>query len=550
EGNELPLSFAQERMWFIDRLEPGTANYNLTHELRLLGPLDVGALEQALGEIVRRHEPLRTLIVEQGDERLVQRVMDPEPFHLPITPLLEDDPLAEAQRRAWEFARRPFDLARGPLFRAELLRIGEGDHALVMATHHVASDGWSHGIFYRELTALYAAFAEGRPSPLADLPVRYADYAAWQRAWLTGEVLERQVGWWRERLAGAPAMLELPTDRPRPPVQSFRGARHPLSLTVDESDAVHALARAEGATPFMVLLAAFQAVLARWSGQTDVVVGTPVAGRTRHETEGLIGLFVNTLALRGDLSGDPGFRALLARVREATLGAYVHQEVPFERLVEELQPERSLGHAPVFQVMFTLQNMPGGAAGFPGLELRGLGLTDQVAKFDLTLDVAPRPDGSFAGSLEYAADLFDAATAERFAAHFRTLLAAALASPATPISALPLMDGDAREAVLGLSAGPRAEFDASRTVAARFASRAAAAPEAAAVDLGGRTLTYALLDRLSNRVARLLQSRGVGPETPVAMVMERSLESVLAFIGVLKAGGFVVPVDPEFPAER
>ncbi|HET7230631.1 MAG TPA: amino acid adenylation domain-containing protein [Longimicrobium sp.] len=560
EGNDLPLSFAQERMWFIDRLEPGGAAYNLTHVVRFAGALDVAAMERAMGEIIRRHEPLRTLIRaretddagrQDGDGRLVQHVLEPEPFHLPVIPLPDDGDAEDAARlRAEAFARTPFDLARGPVLRAELLRIAAADHVLLVATHHVAADGWSMGIFFRELAALYAESVEGRPAALPDLPVRYADYAAWQRAWLTGERLERQVGWWRERLAGAPAVLELPTDRPRPPVQSFRGARWPVSLSVDEAAAVHSLSRAEGATPFMVLLAAFQAVLARWSGQHDVVVGTPVAGRTRAETEGLIGLFVNTLALRGDLSGDPAFRALLARVREATLGAYVHQEVPFERLVEELRPERSLGHAPVFQAMFTFLNTPGGGTGFPGLEIRPFGVEDEVAKFDLTLALGPRPDGTIGGSLEYAADLFDATTAERIASHFRTLLMAALRAPATPISALPLIGGAERDQLLRLSAGPAVAVDASRTVADLLAAHAAATPEAVAVEIAGDVLTYAELDARANRLARLLRARGVGPETPVALFLERSLETVVAWAGVLKSGGFAVPVDPADPAER
>jgi amino acid adenylation domain-containing protein len=560
EGNDLPLSFAQERMWFLDRLDPGTAAYNLTHALRLAGALDVAALERALAELVRRHEPLRTVFRGGGaGERPVQHVLDPGPFHLPVVDLAaEVDPLAAARARAAEFAARRFDLERGPVFRAELLRLrdgekdaaGDAEHALLISLHHVAGDGWSNGIFFGELATLYAAYAEGRESPLPELPVRYADYAAWQREWLDGAVLERQLAWWRDQLAGAPAVLELPADRPRPALQSFRGARVPIELSPEESDALHAFARAEGATVFMVLLAAFQAVLARWSGQDDVVVGTPVAGRTRHETERLVGLFVNTLALRGDLSGDPGFHALLGRVREATLGAYVHQELPFERLVEAIQPERSLGHAPVFQVMCTLQNAPGSGVAFPGLEITPLGLEEEVAKFDLTLALGPHPDGWLRGGLEYAVDLFDAATAERMAAHLRTLLFAALNAPHTPITALPLVDEAERAAILRLSAGPSPAPLSARSVVDHLASRTAAAPDTVAAEFGDDALTYAELAARADRLAQLLRSRGAGCDTGVALLLERSLESVVAWAGVLRAGAFAVPIDPEHPAER
>ncbi|MDB4948389.1 MAG: tycC3 [Gemmatimonadetes bacterium] len=548
EGSDLPLSFAQERMWFIDRLGPGAGAYTIAPAVRLTGALHLPALERALGEVVRRHEPLRTAFPER-DGRPVQRVAPAEAFHLPILPFDGDD--AELSRRATELGAQPFDLERGPLFRAALLRLGEAEHVLLLAMHHAVSDGWSMGILFRELAALYAAFAEGRPSPLPDLPVRYSDYAVWQRAWLTGDVLAAQVAWWRERLAGAPALLELPADRPRPAVQSYRGARHDFALGATVAASVDALARAEGATPFMVLLAAFQAVLARWSGQADVVVGTPVAGRTRRETEGLIGLFVNTLALRGDLRGDPAFRELLARVREATLGAFAHQDVPFERLVEELQPARSLGHSPVFQVMFAFQNVPeAGGEAFPGLEVAGVARQGSTSQVDLTLTLAPGEDGGLHGTLEYATDLFDAATAERFAGQFATLLEAALRDPAAPVSALPLLRPDERADMLRLAAGPLLDADPPETVVDAFAAYAAAVPDAIAAELGESTVTYAELDARSNRLARLLRSRGVGPESPVALFLERSLETVVAWAGVLKAGGFVVPVDPDYPAER
>jgi amino acid adenylation domain-containing protein len=550
-GNDLPLSFAQERLWFIDRLEPGGAAYNISVALRLTGGLNISALERALGEIVRRHEPLRTALVEV-DGRPVQRVQ-PRSFALPLADLASnDDALNEAAHRADQLAAEPFDLARGPLFRAELLRLGEQDHALLLAMHHAASDGWSMGILFRELAALYAAFADGRPSPLPPLPIRYADYAAWQREWLSGDALSTRLGWWRERLVGAPELLTLPTDRPRPAVQSGRGAQHPVRIDPDLADAVRSLARAEGATPFMVLLAAFQTVLARWSGQHDVVVGTPVAGRTRRETEGLIGLFVNTLALRGDLHGDPTFRELLARVRETTLGAYAHQDVPFERLVGELRPERSLAHSPVFQAMLSFENVPGagGDGGFAGLRIEPLPRGHAVARFDVTLALAPHADGGFAGALEYATDLFDAATAARLASHVGTLLAAAVREPGTPLSALPLMRADDHAEGLRLAEGTPVDADAAPGVLSLFAEQVRRAPHAVAAELGGSSITYAELDARSNQLARLLRSRGVGPETPVAVLVERSLHLPVAVVGVLKAGGFYVPVDPDDPDDR
>ncbi|HYH79110.1 MAG TPA: amino acid adenylation domain-containing protein, partial [Longimicrobium sp.] len=346
----LPLSFAQERLWFLDRLEPGSTTYNIPAAWRLGGALDAAALERALGEIVRRHEALRTVFAEV-DGSPVQVIAPFGGFALPVEDLSGDsDREAALGRRAGEEARRAFDLSAGPLFRAALLRLGDEDHVLLLSMHHIVTDGWSMGVLFRELSALYAAYREGGESPLADLAVQYADHAVWQREQLEGEVLDRQLSYWRERLAGAPELLELPADRPRPPVQTYRGASVPVQLSPELLERLQALGRSEGATLYMTLLGAFQVLLSKYSGSEDVVVGSPIAGRTRGEVEELIGLFLNTLVLRTDLSGDPSFRELLGRVREATLGAYEHQEVPFEKLVAELQPERSLSHSPLFQV--------------------------------------------------------------------------------------------------------------------------------------------------------------------------------------------------------
>src|SRR5215218_251271 len=364
EGGVFPLSFAQLRMWLLDRLEPGATAYNLAFAWRLRGPLDASALERAVAEIVRRHETLRTRVELREGEPV--QVVDPfAGWTLPVVdrPIPESDREAEYQRLATEEMARPMDIEAGPLFRATLVRAADDDALFLWTVHHAMSDGWSTGVFDRELKALYEAFAAGRESPLAPLPLQYGDYAAGQRERLSGEALRVEAQWWKDQLAGAPALLELPTDRPRPAARSDRGETFGFELPEDVGARVEALARREGASAFMVLLAAFQAVLSRWSGQDDVLVGTPIANRPTPEVEGLIGYFANTLVLRGDLSGDPSFRALLARVRETTLGAYDHQELPFEKLVEELNPERSLSHTPLFQVAFVLQNLGAASAG-------------------------------------------------------------------------------------------------------------------------------------------------------------------------------------------
>ncbi|HVH12624.1 MAG TPA: condensation domain-containing protein, partial [Longimicrobium sp.] len=425
---DLPLSSAQERLWFLDRLEGGSAFYNIPLAIRLSGTLDGAALERALGGIVRRHEVLRTTLREAGGAA-VQVIAPFTGFHLPVEDLsgmADGAREAEVERRARESAARPFDLAAGPLFRATLLRISADEHVLLICMHHVVSDGWSLGVLLRDLSALYAAalnggVLDGADSPLPEPAVQYADYAVWQRDLLRGEVLDRQLGWWKGRLAGAPTLLELPTDRPRPPVQSHRGAREALAISPALTERLTALGRGEGATLYMVLLGAFQVLLAKYSGAEDVVVGSPIAGRTRRETEVLIGFFANTLALRTELGGDPAFREVLRRVRDVTLGAFEHQEVPFEKLVAELQPERSMSHAPIFQVMFTLQDGDESGIDLPGLRLEAVPATQETTRFDLALSLVTGSEG-VQGSLEYATDLFDAATIRRMAGHLERVL--------------------------------------------------------------------------------------------------------------------------------
>jgi amino acid adenylation domain-containing protein len=547
----LPLSFAQARLWFIDQLEPGSAAYNIPYALRLRGRVDAGVLERVLTETVRRHEALRTRFASVGGEPA--QVIDPAgPVRLTLADLagLSGDEREAAVRELAEAeARRPFDLAAGPLLRSTLARVGNQEHVLLFTLHHIVSDGWSTGILVREVSALYDAFARGLPSPLPELPVQYADFAAWQRAWLAGEVLDAQLGWWKERLAGAPPLLELPTDRPRPPAPDNLGASRPFALSEELSRGLAELSRREGATLFMTLLAAFQALLGRYAGQDEVVVGSPIAGRTRAEVEGLIGFFANTLPLRTDLSGDPAFRELLGRVREASLGAYAHQDVPFERLVEELQPERTLAHSPLFQVMFLLLNTERGGLAMGEVEIEPVEIGSATAKFDLLLGLAEQ-GGRIGGAMEFRTELFDAATIDRMLGHLRTLLEAAVRDPGARISRLPLLGADERARVVEEWNATAAGYPAERCVHDLFAAAAARTPHAPAIVFRGETVTFRALDERSNRLARHLRRLGVGPDSRVGISLERGPEMMAAVLGVLKAGGAYVPVDPAYPAER
>ncbi|HEU0054821.1 MAG TPA: amino acid adenylation domain-containing protein, partial [Longimicrobium sp.] len=547
----LPLSFTQERLWFLDRLEPGSAVYNIPMARRLGGALDEAALERALGEIVRRHEALRTVFAEVGGSP-VQVIAPFGGFALPVEDLsgLSDaDREAAVRRRAREEAARPFDLAAGPLFRAALLRLGAEDHVLLLSMHHIVSDGWSMGVLFRELSALYEAYREGGESPLPELPLQYADYAVWQREQLEGKVLDLQLAYWRERLAGAPELLELPTDHPRPAVQTFRGATVPLELSLELLERLRALGRNEGATLYMALLGAFQVLLSKYSGSDDIVVGSPTAGRTRAEVEELIGFFVNTLVLRTDVSGDPSFREVLRRVREATLGAYEHQEVPFERLVAELQPERSRSHAPLFQVSFTMDAVQYAGGGLAGLSVQGAGTELEVAKLDLSLTLIATPQG-MRGGLTYSTDLFEPGTIERMARHLERVLEQVAADASVRLSRVDLLGEAERTLVLEAWNDTAAEVPADRCIHALFEAQAARTPEAVAVLFEGARLTYGELDARANRLAHYLVRRGVRPETRVGVCLERGPEMVVAILAVLKAGGAYVPLDPAYPPER
>ncbi|HEV2859768.1 MAG TPA: amino acid adenylation domain-containing protein, partial [Pyrinomonadaceae bacterium] len=445
----LPLSFAQQRLWFLDQLEGGNPIYNLPTALRLRGALDVGALRRTLNEIVRRHESLRTVFRADGGEP-AQVILPEQPVEMPLLNLAElpeAEREAEAERLARAEAREGFDLARGPLLRAALLRLRDDEHVLLFTMHHIVSDGWSSGVLVREVAALYEAYARGAESPLPELPVQYADYAVWQRRWLRGEVLERQLAYWEKQLDGRPAVLEFPTDHPRPAVLTFRGAALNFELPEQLTEELRALGRREGVTLYMTLLAAFQTLLSRYTGQHDIVVGSPIANRRRREIEPLIGFFVNTVVLRTDLSGDPSFRQLLGRVREVTLGAYAHQDVPFELLVERLQPERDLSRTPLFQMMFALQNAPGDELKLPGLALGRMDVAGDTTHFDLTLQLEESERG-LAGVVEYSLDLFEEESIRLLTRRLQSLLEGVAADPDARVSALPLFTDDEERQLL------------------------------------------------------------------------------------------------------
>ncbi|NNC02670.1 amino acid adenylation domain-containing protein, partial [Corallococcus exiguus] len=544
-------SFAQARLWFLDRYAPGDVTYNLPAAVRLEGELDVATLENSLLVLAARHDALRTSFREQ-DGRPLQVIASFASLPLArvsLESLPADTREAEASRLAHEEARRPFVLTQGPLVRATLLTLDERTHVLVLVMHHAVSDGTSMAVLVREMSALYAALLEGGPSPLRALKVAYADYAEWQRESLDGAALASHLDYWRQQLSGAPRLLELATDRPRPPERGTQGARVPVVLDSRLAEAVRALAISEGVTPFMVLLAAFQAVLARRSGQDDVSVGTAIAGRERAELQGLVGFFVNTLVMRTRLSGAPTFRELLGRVRATAMGAYAHQEVPFEKLVEALQPTRERGHTPLFQVMFIHQGAQVGAPVLPGLQSRLLDVHSGTAMFDLTLSLSESARG-FEGWLEYATDLFDADTVALIAGHLRVLLEAAVADPSRQVDALPWLSADESEHLLALSRGPDIEFPSDATLSSRFAAQVARTPDAVALVAGDGRLTYRELRARARAVAHTLRQRGVGPESVVGLCVDRSVELAVGMLGILEAGAAYLPLDPAYPAQR
>ena len=548
---QLPLSYAQQRLWFLDQLESNSGFYNIPLALLLEGKLKIGALEKSLQEIINRHEALRTNFVTVEGQP-VQIIYPEKDWKLTIVKEQElIDSRGEKSLDQWlqNQSCQPFDLAHDPLIRATLVEVSETEHRLLVCLHHIVADGWSMKVFVRELTTLYSAYAKGLESTLSELPIQYGDFALWQRDWLQGDVLQNQLNYWQKQLADAPTLLSLPTDRPRPPEQRFIGTYQRFVLSSELSAGVNKLSRQQGATLFMTLLAAFNVLLYRYTGQTDIVVGTPTANRNRSELEGLIGFFVNTLVLRTDLAGNPSFNELLNQVQEKALEAYSYEDLPFEMLVEALQPERNLSHTPLFQVMFGLENET-----LRGIELEDVKVTHQVlenntAKFDLSLSIKQSKSG-LSGAWEYNTDLFDHSTIERLSAHFENLLEGIIANPEQPISQLPLLTEAEEQQILFDWNQTQVDYPQGLCLHQLFEQQVERNPEAIAVRLEHESLTYGELNQRANQLAHHLQSLGVKADQLVGILVERSLEMIVGIMGILKAGVAYVPLDVKYPQER
>jgi amino acid adenylation domain-containing protein len=555
DSNFFPLSFAQQRLWFLSQLEPNNPFYNQPTALRLTGQLNIAVLEQSLKEIIRRHETLRTTfaIVNGQPVQVINPAVD---LALPVVDLQALSPEIqeqEVQNLAAQEAQQPFNLDQGPLLRVTILRLSPVEHVVLFTTHHIVSDGWSLAILVQEIATLYAALACKNgisvSTLLPELPIQYADFAVWQRQWLTAEVLETQLSYWRKQLGNAPPLLDLSCDHPRPAILTYKGDTQSFLLSESLTKALKTLSQQEGVTLFMTLLTAFKVLLHRYSQQDDIVVGTPIANRNRAEIEGLIGFFVNTLVLRTNLAGNPSFRQLLRRVREVTLGAYAHQDLPFEQLVEELQPERHLNRNPLFDVMFALQNAPAQELKLPGLTLSSVSEENQTAIFDLTLSMTETEQG-LAGAMEYSTDLFDPSTIERMVGHFQVLLAAIVAEPEQCLSDLPLLTPVEQHQLLVEWNQTQAEYPLEKCIHELFEVQVERTPDAVAVVFDNQQLTYRELNTLANQLAHYLRSLGVTPEVLVGIWMERSLSMVIAILATLKAGGAYVPLDPTYPRDR
>ncbi|MDZ8224136.1 non-ribosomal peptide synthetase [Nostoc sp. ChiVER01] len=552
----LPLSYAQQRLWFLDQLEPNSASYNIPLALRLVGNLNQAALEQSLQEIIDRHEALRTNFITVDGQPLQiireQRTGNKEQGIVSIVNLKHlstNEQEITTQQLVQQEAIQPFDLANQELIRATLVLLNETEYVLLVCMHHVVSDGWSMGVFVQELAALYKAYSEGEPSPLAPLPIQYADFALWQRDWLQGDALQTQLNYWQQQLKDAPTLLSLPTDRPRPAVQTFAGATQEFPLSVELTNRLTKLSQEGGCTLFMTLLTAFDILLYRYTGQSDILVGTPIANRDRSEIEGLIGFFVNTLVMRTNLAGDPSFSELLGRVRQITLGAYTHQELPFEMLVEALQPERNLSHTPLFQVMFALQNAPMSKLELAGLTISFLTAESKTTKFDLSLSMYNSGTG-LVGVWEYSTDLFDSSTIERMTGHFVTLLEGIVANPKERISQLPMLTQVEQHQLLVEWNSTQVDYPFDKCIHELFEEQVKRTPDAVAIIFDNQQLTYQQLNCRANQLAHYLQSLGVKPDTLVGICVERSLLMVVGLLGILKAGGAYVPLDPDYPQER
>ncbi len=548
----VPLSFSQQRLWFLHQLEEsGSAFYSEPTFLQMLGLLNVVALEQSLNEIVRRHESLRTTF-ETVEGQPMQVIAPGLTLTLPVVNLChlpETEQQPQVQRLAIEEIQEPFDLEQAPLLRVKLLHLSDQEHLLLFIIHHIISDGWSLRVLIRELADLYQAFCAGKPSPLPELPIQYADFAVWQHQWLQGEVFKKQLSYWKQQLAGVPPILELPTDRPRPPVQSFRGATITFKLSPDLTSRLKSLSQKQGITPFMMLLAAFQTLLYRYSGQDDICVGSPIANRNRNETHGLIGCFVNTLVMRTNFSDNPSFLELLKRVQQVAQDAYAHEDLPFKRLVEELQLERNLSYQPLFQVMFVLQNSTKEDLVLPGLSLKQVSIDTGNAKFDLSLymeDAEPE----LIGWWEYNTDLFDTATMTRMLEHFQILLEGIVTHPEQRVSNLPLLTEQQLHQQLVEWNNTQVDYPLDTCIHELFKAQVERTPDAVAIIFEDEHLTYRELNKRANQLAHYLQKQGVSPGVLVGICVERSLLMVIGLLGILKVGGAYVPLDPAYPQER
>jgi amino acid adenylation domain-containing protein len=546
-----PLSFSQERLWLLDQIDPDSPAYNLVRAVKLEGMLDGTALERSFNEIIRRHESLRTSF-QIVDGRPVQVIAPSLIISMPVIDLLclsESEREAEMLRLCDEEVWRRFDLANGPLLRAKLIRVDLTKHILLLATHHIVSDAWSTGILVKEMATLYEAFLNGADSPLPPLRIQYADFAVWQREWLQGEVLETQLSYWKRQLADHPSDLQLPIDHPRSSTQSFRGATETLVMPTALTESLKALGQREGATPFMILMAAFKTLLHRYTHSKDIVIGSPIANRNRPEIEGLIGFFINTLVFRTDFSGNPTFKEALARVRRTCLEAFAHQDLPFERLVEELQPERDIGRTPFFQVMFLLQNVPLPDLKLAGLSVSLLELKNRVSKFDMTLNLAEGPEGITA-SIDYSADLFESVTISRMLRHLRALLEGIALNPQQSLSHIQMLSDAERQQLLFEWNQTEKDYDATRCIHLVFEAQAKQTPDAMALAFEDTYLTYDELNRRANQLAHFLIEMGAGPEILVPICLPRSIGMIVGLLAILKAGAAYVPLDPSFPKQR
>ena len=549
-NHDAPLSFAQQRLWFLHRLEPNSAVYNVPAAFRLIGELDACALEKSVYEIVRRHEVLRTVVTTVNDDP-VQKVLPASPLALTCTDIgdrPEKDREQVLESLLSEEAEQPFDLSRGPLLRIKLLRLSSQEHIFLLNMHHIVSDGWSIGVLLAEMSELYGAYSSGEASPLPELPIQYADYAVWQREWMQGENLENQLSYWRKQLDGL-VTLQLPTDRTHPAVRTYRGFSRGLNLSARLSQAIKTLSQREGGTLFMTLLAVFQILLSRYSGQSDIAVGSPIAGRNRQETEGLIGFFVNTLVLRTDLSKNPTFRELLRQVRETTLGAYGHQDLPFERLVEDLQPQRNLNHNPLFQVTFQLDDSSSQLLTLPTINAEEMELEVGISQFDISLFMIDNGQ-DIKGRLQYNTDIFNADTIERMLGHYQSLLEAIVADPERRIEELALLTGAEKHQLLVQWNETKRDYPTDKCIHQLFEEQVERTPDAVAVVFEGQQLSYRELNEQANHLACHLRDLGAKSNTLIALSLGRSIELVVAIYAVLKSGAAYVPVDPGYPQER